>query len=149
MLKGKKTKPDQSIDSWVGPMTSVEGAFRIRGGLHVDGQIVGSVVAQDTEKCVVTVSEHGHIQGDVRAPFVVLNGNLEGDLYASERVELAPKARVKGNVYYKVIEMSAGAEVNGRLVHETEPTKHLAGPNRKDSAQAEPEKRVGKNAKQN
>jgi cytoskeletal protein CcmA (bactofilin family) len=40
-------------------------------------------------------------------------------------IELAPQARVKGNVYYSLIEMAMGAEVNGSLVHrsESEPPK--------------------------
>jgi cytoskeletal protein CcmA (bactofilin family) len=37
---------------------------------------------------------------------------------ASQRVELGPTARVIGNVYYNLIEMSIGAEINGQLVHQ-------------------------------
>ena len=53
-------------------------------------------------------------------PHVVLNGTVKGDVRATERVELGPKARVIGNVQYKLIEMSIGAEVNGKLIHESE-----------------------------
>ena len=52
-------------------------------------------------------------------PNVVLNGAVEGDVHASERVELASCARVTGNVYYNLIEMAMGSEVNGNLVHRT------------------------------
>jgi cytoskeletal protein CcmA (bactofilin family) len=45
---------------------------------------------------------------------------VKGDVRATERVELGPKARVIGNVQYKLIEMSIGAEVNGKLIHESE-----------------------------
>jgi cytoskeletal protein CcmA (bactofilin family) len=51
-----------------------------------------------------------------------LNGTVKGDVRATERVELGPKARVIGNVQYKLIEMSIGAEVNGKLIHESEHT---------------------------
>ena len=50
----------------------------------------------------------------------MLNGTVKGDVRATERVELGPKARVIGNVQYKLIEMSIGAEVNGKLIHESE-----------------------------
>ena len=53
-------------------------------------------------------------------PHVVLNGTVKGDVRATQRVELGPKARVIGNVQYKLIEMSIGAEVNGKLIHESE-----------------------------
>jgi len=49
---------------------------------------------------------------------VVINGTVEGNVYASARVELAAKARVKGNVYYQLIEMQLGAMVDGQLLHE-------------------------------
>ena len=48
---------------------------------------------------------------------MVLNGEIVGDVYGTSRVELAPKARIKGNVYYSLLEMSIGAEVNGGLLH--------------------------------
>ena len=53
-------------------------------------------------------------------PNVQLNGIVRGDVYASERVELGPTARVIGNVYYNLIEMAIGAEINGKLVHKPE-----------------------------
>ena len=55
-------------------------------------------------------------------PHVLLNGTVKGDVRATERVELGPKASVIGNVQYKLIEMSIGAEVNGKLIHESEGT---------------------------
>ena len=59
---------------------------------------------------------------------VILNGELQGDVYASERVELAAKARVLGNVHYKVVEMRAGATLTGRLIHVDSETAVHAGP---------------------
>ena len=48
----------------------------------------------------------------MRAPVVMIDGRLEGDVHATERVELAAKARVQGNVHYKVVEMPAGAQAD-------------------------------------
>jgi cytoskeletal protein CcmA (bactofilin family) len=53
---------------------------------------------------------------------------LKGDIVASERVELAAQARVHGNIYYKLLEMAAGAQVNGQIVREEEPRKQLPKP---------------------
>jgi cytoskeletal protein CcmA (bactofilin family) len=66
------------------------------------------------------LSEHGRIEGEVRVPHINLNGTVNGDVHASDAVELASHARVNGNVYYKLIEMAMGAEVNGNLVHESD-----------------------------
>jgi len=117
---GKKTGCS-GIDTVIGSQTHVEGDIRFSGGLHVDGTIKGNLVAEPGTETVLTVSEKGHIEGDVRVPNLILNGAVQGDVYASERVELASHARVTGNVYYNLIEMAMGAEVNGNLVHRAEP----------------------------
>ena len=116
---GKKTGCS-GIDTVIGSQTQVEGDLRFSGGLHVDGTIKGNLVAEPGTETVLTVSEKGRIEGDVRVPNLILNGAVQGDVHASERVELASHARVTGNVYYNLIEMAMGAEVNGNLVHRAE-----------------------------
>ena len=68
----------------------------------------------------LSISEDGTVEGEVTVPYVVLNGIVRGDVVASQRVELGPTARVIGNVYYNLIEMAIGAEINGKLVHQPE-----------------------------
>jgi cytoskeletal protein CcmA (bactofilin family) len=106
-----------SIDTVIGAQTRLEGDVSFTGGLHVDGVVRGSISADPNSESVLTVSEQGRIEGDVRVPNLVLNGVVEGDVHVGERVELASHAKVKGNVFYKLIEMAMGAEVNGNLVH--------------------------------
>lgn len=104
------------IDTLVGRNTIVKGDVGFKGGLHIEGRIEGNVTAED-DASVLILSETGSIQGEVRVPNLVLNGQVEGDVHASQQLELAPKSRVKGNVYYNLIQMAIGAEVNGNLVH--------------------------------
>lgn len=116
---GKKTNCSR-IDTVIGAQTRLEGDLHFSGGLHVDGEIKGNVIAEPGTDAVLTVSEQGRIEGEVRVPNLVLNGAVEGDVYASGRVELASHAKVVGNVYYSLLEMAMGAEVNGSLVHRSE-----------------------------
>lgn len=115
MLGSRKKCNTSKIDTLIGANTEIQGDLHFNGGLHVDGRMRGNVIAEGA--AVLMLSENGHIEGDVRVPGIVLNGTVIGDVYASERVELAAKARVTGNVYYNLIEMAMGAEVNGKLVH--------------------------------
>ncbi len=108
------------IDTVIGAQTRLEGDIRFTGGLHVDGVIKGNILAESGTESVLTVSEQGRIEGDVQVPNLVLNGAVEGDVHVSGRVELASQAKVTGNVYYNLIEMAMGAEVNGNLVHRAE-----------------------------
>jgi len=118
MFKNKPHRPDaQSIDTLIGAQVTVHGDIVFSGGLYVEGRIVGKVLAEDGAKATLTLAEQGSIEGEVRAPVVILNGRLVGDVHAAERIELAANARVQGNVHYQVVEMSAGAQLTGRLVH--------------------------------
>ena len=87
------------------------------GGLYVEGRILGKVVAAEGKPASLLLAEQGTVEGEIRAPVVIINGTLVGDVHAGERIELAQKARVEGNVHYSVVEMSAGAQLTGRLVH--------------------------------
>lgn len=113
---GKKPRAAR-VSTLIGQHTEVKGDVSFNGGLHVDGVIAGNVAAPEDEAAMLTVSEQGRIEGEVRVPTMTLNGTVKGDIYATERIELAPRARVYGNVYYNLIEMAMGAEVNGSLVH--------------------------------
>jgi cytoskeletal protein CcmA (bactofilin family) len=120
--------PPLHVDTLIGARTTIVGDVRFSGGLHVDGTIRGMVVAEPGSEALLVLSEKGMVDGEIHAPHVVINGQVKGDIVASERVELAAQARVDGNIYYKLLEMAAGADVNGRIVREDEPRKQLAGP---------------------
>lgn len=124
----KGNRPPMSVDTLIGATTTIRGDVIFSGGLHVDGRIVGSVIAEPDSDALVMLSQKGVIEGEIRAPHVVINGQLKGDIVATERVELAAQARVDGNIFYKMLEMAAGAQVNGRIVREDEPRKQLPKP---------------------
>jgi cytoskeletal protein CcmA (bactofilin family) len=112
----KRNKPPK-VATIIGQGTEIIGDVRFSGGLHLDGKIVGNVSGEEGSSSAITVSEHGAIEGDLRVDSLVLNGEVVGDVYGGESVELASKARVTGTVYYCMLEMAMGAEVNGQLVH--------------------------------
>ena len=112
---GNKTK-NAKIETLIGRNTQVTGDLRFRGGMHVDGTVRGNVEA-DGDDCMISVSQYGVIEGDVKVPRIVLDGTVTGDVYAREQMELAAHAKVNGDVYYNLVEMAVGASVNGKLVH--------------------------------
>lgn len=114
-----KSKPKpQRIDTLIGAGTRIIGDVQFTGGFHVDGQVKGNVDAPPESGATLSVSDTGVIEGAVAVPNVVLNGTVKGDILAHDRVELGATARVSGNVYYGLIEMEMGAEINGKLIHE-------------------------------
>ena len=119
---GKKDRKQAVVKTLVGGDTRVHGDVEFTGGFHVDGYVKGNVEARKGELATLSISEEGCVEGSVVVPNLILNGTVKGDVRATERVELGPRARVIGNVQYKLIEMAIGAEVNGKLIHEMDPT---------------------------
>ncbi len=119
-MLGRKQRRHTVVDTLVGANTRISGDLHFSGGCHVDGTVNGSVTADPDSKSALSISEGGNIDGGVTVPYVVLNGIVRGDVFANQRVELGPTARVIGNVYYNLIEMAIGAEINGKLVHQPE-----------------------------
>lgn len=111
----KKTVP---IDTLVGRNSRVDGDIRYSGGLHVDGYVKGNVRAMSDSESLILISERGVVEGSVSVPEVILHGTIKGDVVALDRIVLGSDARVMGDVYYNLIEMTIGAEVNGKLVHQ-------------------------------
>lgn len=97
--------------------TTIIGDLHFAGSLEVEGVVQGNIVADSGKDAVVRVLEKGRVEGEIRAPTVVINGTVEGDVFSTKQLELAPKGRVQGNVHYLLLEMAAGSEVNGSLTH--------------------------------
>ena len=110
-----KTAP---IDSLIGAGTTIDGDVRFRGGLRIDGVVKGKVLGQSDQTTMLVLSEHGRVEGDIRAAKVVINGEVTVSVIAAECAELMPKARVAGDLHYKRLEIREGAVVTGRLLHE-------------------------------
>lgn len=98
--------------------TVIRGEVRFKGNLDVEGRVCGDILSEPGTDAMVRVVDGACVEGDIRVPLVLINGLVEGDVYASNQLELAPRARVEGDVYYALVEMSVGAQVNGSLTHE-------------------------------
>jgi cytoskeletal protein CcmA (bactofilin family) len=117
MFGNKKIKSSK-IDTLIGEGVELTGNINFRGGLHLDGVINGNVTsAADAEGAVLVISERGRVEGDVYVAYAVINGEVTGNVYASEKLELSAKARISGNVEYHLLEKASGAEINGAMLH--------------------------------
>jgi cytoskeletal protein CcmA (bactofilin family) len=116
-----------AINTLIASGTTIRGDVHFTGGLHLEGVIEGSIAAEGAD-AVLTLSDKGCVVGEVRVSNAVVNGTVNGDIHAAERLELAGNARVSGNVHYKVLEMAAGAQVNGKMLYQGEAPRQLASP---------------------
>jgi cytoskeletal protein CcmA (bactofilin family) len=119
MFSKQPSKPQSRIDSLIGSGTRIDGNVTFSGGLRVDGEIKGSVTALPELPSTLVVSEQARIEGEIHVSHLVVNGTIDGPVYASEFLELQSSSRVRGDVHYSRLEMHLGAVVEGRLMHRT------------------------------
>jgi len=114
MFRNRQRLP--AYKSVIGKGTEIIGEVGFIGALHVDGKVVGNVSAQVSDRCALTLGQSGVIEGDVDVAHVVLDGTVKGDVRAIYRAELKAGARIEGKLYYGVLDVPEGAEINGELV---------------------------------
>ncbi len=117
MFGKKQSKPQNRIDSLIGTETKVDGDLGFTGGLRIDGEVNGNVIAMPGKSSTLVLSEHGRINGDIKVMHLVVNGEINGTVQVGEYLELQSKAKVTGDVCYKAMEIQLGAIVEGKLMH--------------------------------
>lgn len=117
MFNKKHSKPQNRIDSLIGAGTTIDGDMSFTGGLRIDGQVNGNVIATPGKPSTLVLSELARVNGEVNVTHLVVNGVISGPVSASEYLELQSKAKVTGDVHYKSLEIQLGAIVEGRLIH--------------------------------
>ena len=101
-------KSVQKLETIVGNESTVTGELNIKGTLRVDGIIEGDIFAD-----WVIVGETGKIHGNVKSRGMVVGGRVEGNIEASEIVELKGKGEVNGEICTAKLAMSEGALFDG------------------------------------
>lgn len=97
--------------------TKVTGDLYFTGELQLEGRVTGNIIAEDEKDAKVVIADSGVVEGEIRAPVVIVNGKVIGNIYSSKHVEFAAKADVTGTVHYHSIEMVKGAQVNGSMIN--------------------------------
>jgi len=113
---GRRKQTSTRIDTLLGKTSTLNGDLEFSGGLHLDGRVNGNVRSSADDGGALSVSETGFIEGNVQVTNIVMNGTVNGDMYAGDRLVLGGSARVNGNVHYGVIEMAPGAVITGKLI---------------------------------
>jgi cytoskeletal protein CcmA (bactofilin family) len=110
---GKKAQPP--IKSLIAQGSRIDGNMKFTEGLRIDGEVVGDTRANPEQSSILVISESAVVQGEIHADHVIINGTVQGPVHARELLELQPKARIEGDVFYKALEMHQGAMITGQL----------------------------------
>lgn len=139
MFNSKKNQAPEPLGSptVIARGTTVRGDLTFSGAMFLEGRIEGTVRAESDDASFTQLAQ-GVVHGEIQVPVIEVNGEVHGDVHASEQLRLGAGARVDGNIYYKVLQMDAGARVNGKIVHQTEAPKRLTAPGVSTNVAAEP-----------
>lgn len=96
----------------IGKSFVIKGQVSCDGDLYIDGQVEGSV---DPKGNRLTIGPDGRLKANVIARAVVVKGNLEGNIQASERVDLKQSAVVVGDIVTQCISIEPGAYIKGSI----------------------------------
>ncbi|MDE0451181.1 MAG: polymer-forming cytoskeletal protein [Gammaproteobacteria bacterium] len=118
MKRTKKNRVDSRDNSTtlVASGTSVRGDIQFSGRLYISGAVTGSITTEKGAPATLVVDEDGRVEGDIQATHVIIAGRVDGNVIASERLEVAATARVSGDVSYRQLGVELGGLLNGKLL---------------------------------
>lgn len=131
MFNKRKQPP---IKSLIAHGSHIAGNFRFSDGLRIDGALTGDIHASEDQPSILVISESATVTGAIHADHIIINGHVRGPVHAHLMLELQPKARIEGDVFYRALEMHQGATIAGQLqpvvAGEAKPTLKLASNNK-------------------
>ncbi|MEX2497006.1 MAG: polymer-forming cytoskeletal protein [Woeseia sp.] len=96
----------------IGRSIQINGDVRGDEDLRIEGDISGTVQLKNSN---LTIGKEGKVRADVYARSITVYGTTEGDLYASERVNVHIDAQVRGNIMAPKVGIEEGARFKGSI----------------------------------
>jgi len=117
-------KDSRKLETIIGDGTRIAGGLCVTGTLRVDGYVEGDIQAD-----WVVVGGTGKIRGNTRTRGMVVGGSVEGNIEATETVELMEKAAMAGEIRSPKLSVSEGAVFDGitRMKGDAPPAEALEG----------------------
>jgi cytoskeletal protein CcmA (bactofilin family) len=104
--------PDPSGSATIGKSVTIKGQIISREDLTIEGEVLGSI---DVEQHHVTIGPNGRLQADVKAHDVVVLGSINGNIEATERIDIRKQASIVGDVKAARIVTEEGAYIKGSM----------------------------------
>lgn len=96
----------------IGKSVTIKGELSGSEDLYVDGQVEGSIELAGNQ---LVIGPSGQVRANVTAKGVVVQGKLDGNIRASDRVELQKSAVAVGDVITRRIAIEDGAYLKGKV----------------------------------
>ncbi|MFP2896924.1 bactofilin BacM [Corallococcus sp. 4LFB] len=104
------TRPGE-VHTLLGKGSEFEGKLTFEGQVRIDGKFNGQIVTKD----VLVIGDGARVQAEIQAGTVIINGTVEGNVRATQLIELKQPGRVKGNLETPSLSMDRGVIFEGSL----------------------------------
>jgi cytoskeletal protein CcmA (bactofilin family) len=115
MFFKKKKKKLEVINTLIDRDNVIRGNYSYSGGLRLDGKIYGDLTVEEDSGGTLIMGEESRIRGNVIVETAIIAGEIHGDVKCYGYLELQPGSAIEGDIEYNLIEIHAGARVNGHL----------------------------------
>jgi len=119
MFGNKRVEETFSVERFktlIDSTTTIDGRMNFGDSVRIDGKVHGNLTMEPGCNGTIAVGPGAEIRGDISAHRVLVAGIVQGNIQATERVELLSSARVSGDIAYGSISIVHGAKVIGLLV---------------------------------
>ena len=102
-------KNDAEIKAYMGEDTIFNGLLNYTGTVRIDGKFEGQVITEDT----LIIGETGHLMAEISAGTIICMGYVEGNLMASQKIEIHSTSKVVGNIKSPALNIELGGVFDG------------------------------------
>jgi len=106
----KKEKQADTISTFLGQGTSIDGTLEFQGTIRLDGNVKGQVISQNG---TLIIGDKAVVQAQVRVDTAIVRGEINGSIEAKTRIEAYPPARIIGDVQAPQVSVESGVVFNG------------------------------------
>lgn len=112
-----RSAKSETLATLIDVTVQIDGQIRFDKSARIDGKVRGNVTGSNAKNGMLIIGPEACINGDVNCYSVVVLGKIHGTVHANY-IEIRSSAHITGDVYYEVIEIHQGSNVNGRLLHQ-------------------------------
>ena len=109
----KKAKKPDSISTFLGNDSNIEGTIEFKGTIRVDGKIKGKIISNGG---TAIVGEQAQIEAEFDVGIAIVMGEVNGTVKASDRIEIYPPGRINGDIEAPMISIEEGGTFNGNCL---------------------------------
>jgi cytoskeletal protein CcmA (bactofilin family) len=115
----KPPSTSEEISGYFGKEVVFEGKMSFEGVFRLEGRFTGEIFESGT----LIIGETAVVKGKIEAHTIIINGHVEGEIRAKDRVEIHPTGKFYGNLFTPVFTINEGGFFNGQCKMEGEANK--------------------------